>query len=251
MNYIQLCIWTTFLWAATHSTHRDKNLPQEIPILCYHNVCPKVATAGDLWIDSACFESQIRSLKDSGYATVLPDDVYRNETSNAALPSKPVIISFDDSHSEQATIAAPILQRYGYRAVFFVMTVTIGKPGYLSTTQIRELSRAGHCIASHTYDHPLVTTVSGTTLHWQFYHSKKTLESVTGTEVLYAAYPYGVWNQQAIDTLKSLGYRAAFQLSGRQSTYAPQFTLRRMIASGKWPAAELHRRIHSGFKPAT
>ncbi|MGN6490951.1 MAG: polysaccharide deacetylase family protein [Agriterribacter sp.] len=248
MNVLQLCIWAICLLSPPHTTQRAKNLSKEIPVLCYHNVLSKVAVEGDLWIDSAGFDSQIRSLKDSGYATILPEDLYRHTTLNEPLPAKPVIITFDDSHSGQATIAALILQRYGFRAVFFIMTVTIGKPGYLSVAQIRELSRAGHCIASHSYDHPLVTTVSGTALHWQFYQSKKTLESVTGKEVLYAAYPYGVWNQQTVDTLKNLGYRAAFQLSGRQSTHDPLYTLRRMIASGTWPPAELHRHIRSGFR---
>ncbi len=221
---------------------------KEIPVLCYHNVCSKVSVAGDLWIDAASFESQIRSLKDSGYMSILPDDLYSYLTMSEPLPPKPVIISFDDSHAEQATIAAPILYRYGFKAVFFIMTVTIGKAGYLSASQIQELSDEGNCIGSHSYDHPLVTGIEGTALKWQFYQSKITLEKLTGKQVLYAAYPYGVWNRQAVDTLRRLGYKAAFQLNGPKDMLEPLFTLRRIITSGKWSGNTLQSHIRKSFK---
>jgi peptidoglycan/xylan/chitin deacetylase (PgdA/CDA1 family) len=250
MNILKLPAWWTLcliIPGAQVSVGQNNNL-KEVPVLCYHNVCSKVAAPGDLWIDAAGFESQICSLKDSGYVSILPDDLYRYSTMNEPLPPKPVIISFDDSHAEQATVAAPVLRRYGFKAVFFIMTVTIDKAGYLSVSQIRELSDEGNCIGSHSYDHPLVTGIEGTALKWQFYQSERTLERLTGKQVFYAAYPYGVWSPQAVDTLKSLGYKAAFQLNGQQNMLEPLFTLRRITASGKWSGVTLQSHMRRSFK---
>jgi len=63
------------------------------------------------------------------------------------------------------------------------------------------------------------------------------LEKITGKPVYYFAYPNGNWNQQAIDTLRIYGYKAAFQLTGKQSKREPLFTIRRMMVSGNWSAA--------------
>ena len=70
------------------------------------------------------------------------------------------MISFDDARGSQYSIAAPILEKYGFRGVFFIMTVCINKPGYLSAQQIKDLYRRGHVIAAHSYDHPYLTKLS-------------------------------------------------------------------------------------------
>ena len=66
------------------------------------------------------------------------------------------MISFDDGHQEHYTIAAPVLEQYQFRGVFFIMNITIGKPGYLSTAEIRALAERGHAIGLHSWDHQLV-----------------------------------------------------------------------------------------------
>lgn len=64
------------------------------------------------------------------------------------------MISFDDTHGEHFSTVAPILERFGYRDVFFIMTVAIGKHSYMTRAEIKELSDRGHVIADHTWDHP-------------------------------------------------------------------------------------------------
>ncbi len=92
-------------------------------------------------------------LSDSGYTAILPDQLYEYLTSGKTLPSRSVMITFDDSHEEHFSTAAPILEHFGYRGVFFIMTVPIGKHSYLTATEIKALSDRGHVIADHTWDH--------------------------------------------------------------------------------------------------
>lgn len=67
-----------------------------------------------------------------------------------------VALTFDDGEMTHLTIAAPLLERYGYRGVFNIVTDNVGKGGRMTWDDIRELKRRGHEIASHTLSHPLL-----------------------------------------------------------------------------------------------
>jgi peptidoglycan/xylan/chitin deacetylase (PgdA/CDA1 family) len=45
------------------------------------------------------------------------------------------------------------MEKYGFKGVFFVMTVSINRPNYFIKEQIKELSDTGNVIAAHTWDH--------------------------------------------------------------------------------------------------
>jgi peptidoglycan/xylan/chitin deacetylase (PgdA/CDA1 family) len=60
------------------------------------------------------------------------------------------MITFDDTRGEQFSIGANEMDKYGFKGVFFVMTVSINRPNYLTKDQIKKLSNTGHVIAAHT-----------------------------------------------------------------------------------------------------
>ena len=217
----------------------------EIPVLCYHNFTETKNT--DITVSKIRFEQQVKSLADSGYHSILPDDLYAWLTTGKTLPSKPIMFSFDDSRKAQYTIAQPILRKYGFTAVFLIMTVCVNKPDYLSSDEIKELMREGNSIQAHTYDHPPISQVKGTAWAKQLEEPKLFLEKITGRPVEYFAYPYGGWTKDAISELKHYGYKAAFQLSERESGYDPLFTIRRLMVEGIWTANALHRQIAKAF----
>jgi peptidoglycan/xylan/chitin deacetylase (PgdA/CDA1 family) len=163
------------------------------------------------------------------------------------LPPKPVMITFDDTSEEHYTIAAPELEKYGYKGAFFIMTVSIGRPGYMSREQIKALADAGHTIASHTYDHHNVKKYTGDDWDRQMLKPKEKLESILGRPVDYFAYPFGEWKPEAIPELKNRNYKAAFQLVGKRDTTAPLYTIRRMIVPGEWDGNKLHKWMKTNF----
>lgn len=222
---------------------------KQVPVLCYHNI--KADTEGhdlDYTISREQLEAQIKMLFDSGYHTILPRELYDYLTTGAPLPPKPVMLSFDDSHEEHFSIAASILKKYGFKGVFFVMTVTIGKPGYMTAGQIKQLADEGHVIGSHTWDHPDVRKIMEKDWDTQLNKPIQTLERITGRPVEYFAYPFGAWNETAIIELKKRGVKAAFQLIKRQSSREPLYTIRRLMVSGRWNAAVLDTYIRRTFK---
>ena len=229
---------------------QDNNILKEIPILCYHNIFSgSDSKPGPLRISSRQLEAQLRTLAASGYHSISPDDLLQWMQGRRQLPNNPIMITFDDSHLEHFTLAAPLLNRFGFKGIFFVMTVTIGKPGYLSAAQIKALSDNGHMIGCHTWDHQPLATGN---IDWQqqVTKPKAILEKITGKPVTCFAYPYGQWNMTAIQQIKAHGFTTAFQLSNTQSREEPYFTIRRMIVAGTWSGTQLKQKMKVTF-PST
>jgi peptidoglycan/xylan/chitin deacetylase (PgdA/CDA1 family) len=220
----------------------------QIPVLCYHNIKKNSSKEDAYTISEDHFNEQMQFLYKNNFYTVSPDQLYQHLTFGTALPSNPIMISFDDSHEEHFSIAKPILDKYGFKGVFFLMTICINKPNYLTESQIKQLSDEGHSICNHTWDHQKITLIEGELWEQEIDKPKLLLEKITGKPVEYFAYPYGIWDSIAIDSLKKSGIKLAFQLSRRMSKTNPNYTIRRLMVSGLWPPAELEKQIEKIFQ---
>lgn len=224
----------------------------EVPVLCYHQIREwrgnESRLVKDVVVPPALFKTQLKILADSGYHTVLPDELYAYLTTGAPLPSKPVMLTYDDSDLDQYKIAAPEMAKYGFKGVYFIMTVSLGRSIYMSREQVKELSDAGNVIASHTWDHHNVQKYKGDDWATQVDKPTRQLEEITGKPVRYFAYPFGAWNKEAIPELKKHGMIAAFQLSTKRDSTDPLYTIRRMIVPGDWSATTMLHAMKKTFK---
>jgi len=193
------------------------------------------------------FIEQIKMLADSGYHSITPAQYYAYLTTGAILPTKPIIISFDDTHEAQFVIGAAELDTFHFKGVFFIMTVSIGRPGYMSKEEIKSLSDRGHIIAAHTWDHHNVKKYGPADFDMQLVNPKHKLEQITGKPVEYFAYPFGEWNEAIIPELKKSGYIAAFQLRASRDSIEPLYTIRRIIVPGTWDGAALYKWMKIDF----
>ena len=223
----------------------------QVPILCYHQIRDWTGRdskgAKDYIIPVAAFRAHIKMLADSGYHTISPDQLYAYLTTGARLPAKPIMLTFDDTDLDQFTVARPTLAQYGFKAMYFVMTVSLGRPHYMSKAQVKQLSDEGNVIGSHTWDHHNVKKYQGQDWVTQIDKPTKTLEDITGKKINYFAYPFGLWNPQAFPELKKRGFVAAFSLAEKRDQQDPLFTIRRIIASGYWSPRTLHNSIVQSF----
>jgi peptidoglycan/xylan/chitin deacetylase (PgdA/CDA1 family) len=223
----------------------------QVPILCYHQIRDWRANdskgAKDYIVPVEAFRKQMRMLADSGYHTILPDQLYAYLATGAPLPRKPVMLTFDDTDLDQFTVAKPEMDKHGFKGVFFVMTVSLGRPRYMSKAQVKQLSDEGHVIGSHTWDHHNVKKYQGQDWVTQIEKPTKTLAEITGKEIKYFAYPFGLWNREAIPQLKQRGMVAAFGLAEKRDPQDPLFTIRRIIASGYWSPRTLHNSMVNSF----
>jgi len=225
---------------------------KEVPILCYHQIKEFSATAGEMTktysVKPAAFKEQMKALADAGYQTILPNELYDYLVYNKALPAKPVMITFDDTREEQFSIGAAEMEKYNFKGVFFVMTVSINRPNYMSSEQIKNLSEKGNEISAHTWDHHMVTKYAAEDWNTQLLKPKARLEEITGKPVNYFAYPFGLWNKEAIPEIKKSGYQMAYILSTKRDSIDPLYTIRRIIVSGTWSTERMMKSIESSFK---
>jgi peptidoglycan/xylan/chitin deacetylase (PgdA/CDA1 family) len=148
---------------------------------------------------------------------------------NGDLKGK-LAITFDDGYWGNATIAAPILERYGQRACFFVTTDWMGtdhvpwwdaeksiKTQWMTWDQVRDLRRAGHDVGFHTKSHPDLGVVSPEAARAELSGSSAHLDAELGEHSGMFAYPFGgkknmsEANQAVID---ELGLRCSLSAYG-------------------------------------
>jgi peptidoglycan/xylan/chitin deacetylase (PgdA/CDA1 family) len=130
-----------------------------------------------------------------------------------ASAQKAVILNFDDDWKGQFTYAVPILEKYGFKASFFV---TCGCPTYQNLTfcnhaegnsamtweDIRLLSELGHDIQSHGMSHKDVTTLSAMGLEYEIGQSKKCLlEHNINSTIFGTPYGAGSGNSTVVNTI--------------------------------------------------
>jgi peptidoglycan/xylan/chitin deacetylase (PgdA/CDA1 family) len=224
---------------------------KQVPVLCYHHIREakpgQSETLKSFSVTPAQFAAQMNALKDSGYETILPDQLYNYLVHNGPLPPKPIMLTFDDTDEEQFSIGYKEMKKYGFKGVFFIMTVSINRPNYMTKEQIKQLADDGNAVESHTWDHHMVTKYKGDDWNIQFVKPRKTIEDITGKPATYFAYPYGVWNEAAFPELKKAGFKMAFNLSTHRDSVQPLYTIRRMLVPTQWSIPGLMRSIKETF----
>ncbi|KKT45966.1 MAG: putative xylanase/chitin deacetilase, partial [Candidatus Collierbacteria bacterium GW2011_GWF2_44_15] len=98
----------------------------ELPIILYHHIEPMSVAQQkkhtSLNIDSEVFRKQMEYLKQKGYSSVTPADLVAFFDEGMQLPSKPVMITFDDGYDDNGEYAYEILKQVGIKGVIFLPT---------------------------------------------------------------------------------------------------------------------------------
>lgn len=182
-----------------------------IPVLLYHHVSDGRTDLPALTVTTAEFERQMALLRGAGFETISPRQfIAYMEEEAVTLPAKPVLITFDDGYEDNYTHAFPVLQRFGFSAVIFMVDINIDRDGRLSSRQIREMAAQGIAFGSHSVTHPNLTTLSGRELRHEVRDGKRKLEKLTRKEAELFSYPYGYFNLPAWEAADMAGYKAAF-----------------------------------------
>lgn len=208
----------------------------------YHHVSevPRDADAmrRGLTVTPAEFRAQLAWLRDHGYTTVDAPAVWSAFFEGTPLPPKPVMLTFDDGYDDMHDVALPLLREFGDVGVFFVVVNLLGRAGYLTRDQLREMADAGMDIESHGMDHVSMAKLSPDRLRLGLCGSRAILSLITGRQVRFVAYPNGE-APATNDALEACDYRAGFLKAGGslQAAAAPFGLHRIRVAGGSGAAA--------------
>jgi peptidoglycan/xylan/chitin deacetylase (PgdA/CDA1 family) len=142
-------------------------------------------------------------------AIVLPNVAYSqapssipNTNSINTANNKAVILNFDDAYKSQYTNAKPILDKYGYKATFYIICNDVGTNGYLSWEDIAALYNDGNDIGSHTMNHVDLSKTSKKETQYEIGESKQCFLD-HGINTTSFAYPFNGGSDKAavIDTV--------------------------------------------------
>ncbi len=123
----------------------------------------------------------------------------------------PLFLTFDDGGESAATVVAGALERYGWRGHFFVTTDYIGKRGFLSAAQIKDLHARGHVIGSHSCSHPPRMSHCGwDRLVREWSESVWTLSEILERPVKTASVPGGYYSREVAEAALAAGIRFLF-----------------------------------------
>lgn len=128
-----------------------------VPVLLYHRILP-----GDgRGVSVASFEAQMRRLHDTGFEAITLDQYIRFIRGDTVdLPSRPILLTFDDADVSALRRADPVLARYGWSAVLYVPTGAVGLPGRLSWSELRQMQASGRWeLEEHAGDGHIVVPV--------------------------------------------------------------------------------------------
>lgn len=205
---------------ATPSTQAAQAITQQsgkqvrVPILMYHyignNPNPADKVRDSLSVTPDKFDAQMGYLAKAGYTPIFLDTMLAGLRGQISLPTKPVVISFDDGYVDLYYNAFPILRKYGFHAVVFIPTGLIGKSYYASWEQLAEMQSSGLLsFQAHSVNHSNLPSLSQDRLIFELTDSKKTLEGKFGIPVNFVAYPYGASNETVWQAVKKAGYLGA------------------------------------------
>ena len=199
----------------------------------YHLISapPAGAAYPELYVRPAAFARQMQYLHDEGFQAVTLRQVVQAWRGKAALPKKPVVVSFDDGYPSDYLTAAPIMEEYGWKGLLNAdWKVLSGSPRLLA--QVKLLAQAGWEIGSHSLSHPDLTTLDAATLEEEVAGSRATLQEKLGVDIETFCYPAGRYDAAAAAAVQAAGYSSATTTDPGLAVKTELYKLKRIRING-------------------
>jgi len=163
----------------------------------------------------------MKILNHLGFTPITMSEFLDYKERRNSIPKKPIIITFDDGLEDSIENSVPILDNYGFKAVYYIPTAFVGtKSRWLQRdigaqfqladwSRIKELDRCGHEIGAHSKTHPHLNTLPPEECYCELKDSRETLEEALGHRVEHLAYPYGDFDDITKNIAHETGYLTA------------------------------------------
>ncbi|HDX8443433.1 polysaccharide deacetylase family protein [Aeromonas hydrophila] len=242
-----------------------ETLRREMPVIMYHRFIEHDSEKGvhGTWMPIAMFEKHLRLLKWLGYETLTFRDLAdKGFIHRLQYGKKYLMITADDGYQDNLTRMLPLLEKYGYKAVVYVVT----GEGYnrwdveqasnpdtrvdlMNGEQLKALAASGHVeIGGHTLTHPRLSKLAPEQQAHEIQENKRQLEALLGHPLLSFAYPYGDMDESAKAQAMAAGYRFAVATnSGPRAMHQDPFRIRRIAIFPRTDVFGLWRKIRGNY----
>jgi peptidoglycan/xylan/chitin deacetylase (PgdA/CDA1 family) len=196
-------------------------LPQVAPggktpylaVLVWHDVVP----VKEVWFDTplSTFETQLEAIHKGGFHVITLEQLRAHLEHGAPVPSKPLMLTFDDNGWGIYANAFPLLKKYNYPATLFVHTNFVGKTTskrHNTWAQLTEMARSGLIdVQSLTANHPPdLRKLSDPLVVHELQLSRKSLEARLGRHVYALVYPEDNYDERLAHLAWENGYELGF-----------------------------------------
>lgn len=213
----------------------------KVPILMYHNIAraPKGLRAyRSLYVSPTSFARQMSLLRLLGY---------RGMSMSNAMPylrgerqGRVAVITLDDGYVDNLDSALSTLRRHDFTATCYVVSAHLGqfntwdeqkfdvrKP-LMSVEHLKAWHGAGMEVGAHTRTHVHLRQCSDQQQQDEIQGCKAELEDHLGAPVTQFCYPYGDYDERAVEMTRRAGYAAATTTDRGRADAGPAVDLLRL-----------------------
>ena len=220
-----------------------------VDLLMYHSISE---APGPTSIPPSLFRQQLDTLAACGYQAVSLADFAAWHGNRGELPSRPVVITFDDGFADFAEEAYPALAKHGWSATVFLPSGKLGgredwdgadpvPRALMSWDQVDDLTKKGIDFGSHSMSHADLTALTPDALEEELGRSRDQIGQQLGQAPVSFAPPYGRSNAAVRSAIAryygvSVGTRLARADRSSDLYDLPRIEMHYFRDAGRWRA---------------
>ena len=187
-----------------------------VPVLTYHHIQPQATAVSlkqtSLNVDNGMFDQQIGYLASKGYTPISALALVNALRTHTQLAGKSIVITMDDGYADNDTYALPVLKKYNFNANLMLATGLVGSsPDMLSWSQVLDMKNSGLIyFTNHTWSHYSIANGPQSKIESEIDTAATQIKQYAGQDTNIFTYPYGTFNNNAIQTLQKKGYIGGF-----------------------------------------
>lgn len=211
----------SLLPAFARANSTGDTIPRPVPqaahpytaVLVWHDVVGHKT----VWFDTltSTFQHQIAEIHKEGFHIITLPQLLEHLTKGTSLPSRPLMLCFDDNNQGIFRNAFPVLEKYHYPFTLFVHTAYVGvttSKKHNTWQQLKQMQNSGLALVqSLTASHPEnIRLLDNARITRELNVSRHSIELHLGTPVYAFVYPCDVYSMRVANDVWKAGYKIAF-----------------------------------------
>jgi peptidoglycan/xylan/chitin deacetylase (PgdA/CDA1 family) len=235
--FIIFIFYPTILLA---ENNRYFSFDKGIVTLMYHRFNEPKYPSTNIQMD--IFKEQIKIIENSNTIFIDPNNL--DKEISAIHKTKSILLTIDDGFSSFYENAWPYLKNKKIPFILFISTREVGKNGYMTWDQIREVQKSKiGIIGNHSHTHDYLVDMDKEKINYDIDQSIKIFKKQLGYNPNYFSYPFGEYSLDFINIIKQNFNFAFGQHSGVIDLSKDNFQLPRFPINEKYGDLERFKSV--------